>query len=165
MEASGPTPDPVKKSNKIVFYVLGAVLAIVIVVAAVLLLTKQSESEKALAAVCTSRADIEKRVNSLASTSITNFTVNGFKENINGIQTDLNTIKDNQSKLEPNRKAQIEAANTAFTNSLKSTASDLGTSLSVSNAKAKITAAGQQLVASYKSTLQPVDCNGVDTSS
>lgn len=165
VEASATTPDPVKTSNRRVLYFFLAVIAVAIVVVAVLLLTKKSDSEKALEAVCTSRADIQKRVNSLASTSITNFTVNGFKENISGIQTDVNTIKNNENKLNPNRKAEINAANTAFTNSLKSTASNLGANLSLTNAKDKISTAGEQLVQSYKTTLQPVDCDGVDTSS
>ena len=163
MEASPPAQDPVKKSNRTVLYIFGGLLLIVAIVAGVFLLTRQSEEEKALEAVCTSRADIAKRVDNIASTGITDFTVNGFKENISGIQNDLKTIKANDAKLNPNRKQEIQSATTEFTNSLTSIAKNLGTDLSLSNAQTKLEQAGTELVSSYKASLEPVDCSGVDT--
>lgn len=169
MEASTPQPDPVAKNDgsghKTLFLVLGSLLVVVIVGLVVFFATRQSEEEKALQAVCTSRADIEQRVQSLASTTVTNFTLNGFKENVQGISNDVSTIRANQSKLKPNRKQEIQNANQAFEAAVTSTLKDLGTSLSVSNAQAKLKTAGQQLINSYKDTLAPVDCSGVDTSS
>lgn len=165
MEASAPNSDPVKKSNRTVLYAVLGLIAIALVVVAVLLLTQKSEEEKALEAVCTSRADIAKRVDSIASTAITDFTVNGFKENITGIQNDLKTIRANQEKLNPDRKGQIESATTQFTNSLTEIANNLGTNLSISNVTQKVEQAGSDLVTSYKAALEPVDCSGVDTGS
>jgi uncharacterized protein HemX len=165
MEASTPQPDPVKKSNKTVFVVLGSLLVVIILGLVVYFATRQSEEEKALEAVCTSRADIQKRVESLASTTVTNFTLNGFKENVQGISNDVSTIRTNQPKLKENRKQEIQAANQAFETAVTTTLKSLGTSLSVENASEKLKSAGLQLVSSYKETLQPVDCSGVDTDS
>ena len=163
MEASTPQPDPVSKSHKTVFLVLGSLLVVIILGLVVFFVTRQSEEEKALQAVCTSRADIQKRVESLASTTVTNFTLNGFKENVQGISNDVSTIRTNQPKLKENRKQEIQAANQAFETAVTTTLKSLGTSLSVSNAQEKLKTAGLQLVSSYKETLQPVDCSGVDT--
>jgi uncharacterized protein HemX len=165
MEASTPQPDPVAKSNKTVFIVIGSLLVVIILGLVVFLATRQSEEDKALQAVCSSRADIQKRVESLASTTVTNFTLNGFKENVQGISNDVSTIRTNQSKLKPDRKQEIQAANQAFESAVTSTLKGLGTSLSISNAQDKLKTAGEQLVSSYKTTLEPVDCSGVDTSS
>lgn len=161
MEASTPAPDPVAKSNKTVLIVLGSILLVVVLGLIVYFVTRTSEEEKALQAVCTARADINKRVESLAATTVTNFTINGFKENINGLVTDVRTIKDNQSKLKPDRKQQIQQANEQFGSEVTNTLKSLGTSLSIENAQEKLKTAGEQLVSTYRTTLQPVDCSGV----
>lgn len=165
MEASTPNPDPVAKSNKTVAIVLGSILLVVVLGLIVFFVTRTSEEDKALQAVCSARADIQKRVDSLASTTVTNFTVNGFKDDVTAISNDLKTIKDNEAKLNPNRKQEIQQANQQFSDAVTSTLRGLGTSLSIENAQAKLKTAGQQLVSSYKETLQPVDCSGVDTTS
>ena len=165
MEASTPQPDPVAKSNRTVFIVIGSILVVVLLGLLVFFLTRESEEEKALQAVCTSRADIQKRVESLASTNVTNFTLNGFKENVQGISNDVSTIRSNQSKLNPDRKQEIQAANQQFETAVTTALKGLGTSLSLSNVQDKLKTAGQELVNSYKTTLEPVDCSGVDTSS
>jgi biopolymer transport protein ExbB/TolQ len=165
MEASTPAPDPVAKSNKTVMIVLGSILLVVVLGLIVFFVTRTSEEDKALQAVCTSRADVQKRVESLASTNVGNFTVNGVKSDVSAIINDLKTIKDNESKLNPDRKQEISAANEQFGNEVKSILGELGTSLSLNNAQQKLEAAGQQLVESYKQTLAPVDCSGVDIGS
>jgi biopolymer transport protein ExbB/TolQ len=165
MEASTPPADPVAKSNKTVLVVIGSILVVVILGLVVYFATRQSEEDKALEAVCSSRADIQSRVESLASTTVTNFTLNGFKENVQGISNDVSTIRTNSAKLNPDRKQDIAAANQAFETAVTSTLKSLGTSLSISNAQAKLKTAGEQLVNSYKETLQPVDCSGVNLKS
>lgn len=164
MEASAPAPDPVAKSNKTVFIVLGSLLVVIILGLVVFFVTRESEEEKALQAVCSSRADIQKRVESLASTNVTNFTLNGFKENVQGISNDVATIRENQDKLNPNRKQEIQAANQQFEEAVTTSLKSLGTSLSLSNVQDKLKTAGEDLVNSYKTTLEPVDCSGVDIS-
>jgi biopolymer transport protein ExbB/TolQ len=169
MEAATPQPDPVAKSsgsgNKTVSMVIGSLLVVVILGLIVFFATRQSDEDKALQAVCTSRADIQARVESLASTTVTNFTLEGFKQNVQGFSNDVSTIRSNQSKLKADRKQEVQAANQAFETSVTTTLKSLGTSLSISNAQEKLKTAGQQLVSSYKETLQPVDCSGVDIDS
>lgn len=162
MEASQPAPDPVAKSNKTVAIVLGSILVVVALGLIAYFATRQSPEEKALAAVCTARADIQQRVENLSSMTVSNFTLNGFKADVNGIANDLKTIKNNQAELKPDRRAQIQQANSQFGSAVTSTLKSLGTSLSLENAEAKLKTAGQQLVDTYKTTLQPVDCSGVD---
>lgn len=170
MEASTPTPspsstDPVAKSNKTVMIILGSILLVVVLGIVVYFVTRTSEQDKALQAVCTARQDIKTRIDRLASTNVANFTLNGFKADVNGIAEDLQTIKANQDKLEPNRKQQIQTANSQFGSAVTSTLKSLGTSLSLENAQSKLTQAGKQLVNSYQQSLEPIDCSGVDTGS
>lgn len=166
MEASTPTPgpSPTQKSNKIVGLVLGAVLAVVALGLVVFFVTRESPEEKALQAVCKARADIQTRVDDLAATTLTNFTLDGFKANVEGIRNDVATIRTNEKELGVDRRADIKAANQQFTTSLTTTLKSLGTSLSIDNAKEKLTQSGQELVSAYKQTLQPIDCTGVDIS-
>jgi flagellar basal body-associated protein FliL len=161
MEAASPTPDPVTKSNKTVLIVLGSILLVVVLGLAVFFATRSSAEEKALQAACTARADIADRVESLASTSITNFTVNGVKNDVTAIYSDLKTIQANESKLHKNRRQEFKQANQEFATAIKSTLSDLGTNLSIDNAADKLATAGKELISSYKETLEPVDCSGV----
>lgn len=164
MEASTPAQDPAKKSNKIVGIIVGSLLVVIALGLIVFFATRQSEEEKALQAVCKARADIQTRVQDLASTDITNFTLNGFKENVQGISNDVSTIRTNSAKLNPNRKQELQQANQEFEDAVTTSLKGIGTSLSVNNVQDKLKSAGQQLVESYKQTLQPVDCSGVDIS-
>lgn len=144
--------------------VLGSILVVVALGLIVFFATRQSEEEKALQAVCKSRADIQLRVDELASTTLTNFSVASFKENVEGISNDVSTIRTNSDKLNPNRKQELQQANQEFETTVVSTLKGLGTVNSVSDAQDKLESAGQQLVDSYKQTLAPVDCSGVDIS-
>ena len=69
-----------------------------------------------------------------------------------------------ESKLNPNRKQEIQAANQQFEDAVTTSLKGLGTSLSLSNVQDKLKTAGEDLVNSYKTTLEPVDCSGVDIS-
>jgi hypothetical protein len=75
------------------------------------------------------------------------------------IKKDLNEMSDAQSDLSDDRRSEVEAATKEFTGSVKTIASDLGSSLSVSDAKAQLVTALQQLEASYKKTFAPLDCS------
>lgn len=164
MEASEPKSDPVARSNRTVLLILGSVLVVVLLGVIVFLVTRTSEEEKALQAVCGARQDIAERVDRLAATNVANFTLDGFRADVSGIGNDLRTIKENEPKLGVDRKQQITQANQQFGSEISNVLSTLGRSLSLENAEAKLKTAGQQLVESYKQTLAPVDCSGVDTS-
>jgi hypothetical protein len=84
---------------------------------------------------------------------------------VQGISNDVSTIRTNQSKVKPDRKQEIQAANQQFETAVTNTLKSLGTSLSIGNAQDKLKTAGQELISSYKTTLEPVDCSGVDIDS
>jgi uncharacterized protein HemX len=160
MGAASSTPPA--KGSKTALLVLGSLLAVVILGAVVYFATRTSKEYEALQAVCSARADIKTRVNDLASTTVTTFTLEGFKENVGGITNDVSIIRAAQAELKPNRKAEIKAANQQFESAITTTLKGLGSGLSAENAEDKLKSAGQELVSTYKATLEPVDCNGVD---
>lgn len=164
MEASTPAPDPVGSSNKKVFIGLGVLILVIVAVVAIVLLTRESEEEKALTAVCDARQDIQENVQEIAGLSVTNFTLNGFRESVEDIRADVKTIQENRAKLNPDRKQEVEQANQAFQTAFTDTIQGLGTDISIDNAKSKLSQAGSDLVAAYQSAYGPVDCSGVDTS-
>ena len=56
--------------------------------------------------------------------------------------------------------SEVEAATNEFTSTVKNVASDLGTtSLSASDAKARVVTGLQQLEASYKKAFAPLGCS------
>ena len=119
----------------------------------------QSSEDKAKSQVCDARSDISKQVNELTSLTLATATVNGVKDNVKAIQDDLGKMKDAQGNLNADRKKQVQAANEAFTQQVKSLASSVGTSLSVSDAGTQLKTAASQLAASYKQTLGKIDCS------
>jgi Tfp pilus assembly protein PilP len=119
----------------------------------------QSSEDKAKSQVCDARSDISKQVNELTSLTLATATVNGVKDNVKAIQDDLGKMKDAQGNLNADRKKQVQAANEAFTQQVKSLASSVGTSLSLSDAGTQLKTAASQLAASYKQTLGKIDCS------
>jgi hypothetical protein len=70
----------------------------------------------------------------------------------------LRDISHAQGDLSDDRRHEVEAATNDFTRSVKAVFSDLGTSLSASDAKTKLTDAIRQLGTSYQQTLARLDC-------
>jgi hypothetical protein len=89
----------------------------------------ESDEEKAMNTVCDARDDMAKQVDAGA-----------------------------QGNLSDDRRSEVEAATKQFTDSVKTVVSDLGTSLSASDAKAQLANALQRLGTSYQQTFAPVDC-------
>jgi hypothetical protein len=135
-----------------------SVLAVVMLVFALGACGESSE-EKAQNKVCDARADIAKQVNELKGLTAATVTKDAVTQNLDAIKTDLNDISDAQSDLSSDRRSEAEAATKAFTTSVQEVASQLGSSLSATDAKAQIVTALNQLAASYQKTFAPLDCN------
>ena len=119
----------------------------------------ESDEDKALNTVCDARDDIATQVDELNSLTPATVTTDAVTQNLDAIQNDLNDIADAQSDLSDDRRSEVEAATNEFTSSVKAVASDLGTSLSASDAKAQVVTALEQLEASYKKAFEPLDCS------
>ena len=119
----------------------------------------ESDEEKAMSTVCDARDDMANQVDELKGLTPATVTADGVTQNLDAIQNDLNDIADAQSDLSDDRRSEVETATKEFTSSVQTVASDLGSSLSASDAKAEITTALQQLEASYKKTFAPLDCS------
>jgi valyl-tRNA synthetase len=117
-----------------------------------------SDEEKAQNQVCDARADLQKRVNNLASLTISTATVEGVQNDVKGIQDDLDKIADAQSDLSDERRQEVQSANKKFSSQIDSIVHDLGSNLSLSGAESKLRKAAKQLAASYKQTFAKVDC-------
>jgi hypothetical protein len=118
----------------------------------------QSKEDKAKSQVCDARSDISKQVSELSSLSLATASVDGVKQNVQAIQKDLGKIKDAQSDLTPERKQQVQSANEAFTQQVKSIASSVS-GISLSEAGTQLKSAASQLATSYKETLGKIDCS------
>jgi hypothetical protein len=119
----------------------------------------ESDEEKAQNKVCDAKADIGKQVDELNSLTPATVTTDAVTQNLDAIKTDLNDIADAQSDLSDDRRSEVEAATNEFTSTVKNVASDLGTSLSASDAKARVVTGLQQLEASYQKAFAPVTCD------
>jgi hypothetical protein len=119
----------------------------------------KSSEEKAQTTVCDARDDIGKQVADLKALTPATVTTDAVTKSLGAIRTDLQDISGAQSDLSSDRRSEFEAANKAFTSSIQGIASDLGRSLSASDAKAAIVTALQQLEAAYQKTFAPLNCN------
>jgi hypothetical protein len=108
MGAASSTPPA--KGSKTALLVLGSLLAVVILGAVVYFATRTSKEDEALQAVCSARADIKTRVNDLASTTVTTFTLEGFKENVGGITNDVSIIRAAQAELKRSPRRSKDSA-------------------------------------------------------
>jgi hypothetical protein len=119
----------------------------------------ESDEEKAQNTVCDARDDIGKQIDELGSLTPATVTADAVTQNLDAIRNDLKDISDAQSDLSSDRRSEAEAANEAFTTSVREIAGQLGSSLSASDAKAGVVTALQQLEASYQKTFAPLDCD------
>ena len=119
----------------------------------------ESDEEKAQNKVCDARDDIAKQVDELKSLTPATVTSDAVTQNLDAIKADLTDISDAQSDLSSDRRSEAEAATKAFTSSVKGIASQLGSSLSASDAKAQVATALQQLEASYRKAFAPLNCD------
>jgi hypothetical protein len=119
----------------------------------------ESSEEKAQNKVCDAKADVGKQVDELQSLTAATVTSDGVTQNLDAIKTDLKDISDAQGDLSSDRRSEAEAANKAFTSSVQGIASQLGSSLSASDAKAGVVTALDELAASYQKAFAPVKCD------
>jgi hypothetical protein len=119
----------------------------------------ESDEEKAQKTVCDARDDIGKQVDDLKSLTPATVTADAVVENLDKIDKDLNAMDDARSDLSSDRRSEVEAANKEFESSVEGIASDLGSSLSASDAKAGIVTALQQLAGSYQKSFAPLNCD------
>jgi valyl-tRNA synthetase len=118
----------------------------------------ESKEDKAHKAVCSARADIGKQVNQLESLTISTATADDVQQSVKAINSDLSKIKDAQGDLSDDRRQQVQDATKSFTSQLQSIAGSVGRSTSLSEAKAQLTGALQQLGDAYKQSFAKVDC-------
>ena len=119
----------------------------------------ESDEEKAQKTVCDARDDIGKQVDDLKSLTPATVTADAVVQNLDAIDKDLNAMNDARSDLSSDRRSEVEAANKEFESSVEGIASDLGSSLSASDAKAGIVTALQQLAASYQKAFAKLNCD------
>jgi hypothetical protein len=119
----------------------------------------ESDEEKAQNSVCDAKADIGEQVDELKAVTPATITGDDVTQNLDAIKTDLKNIEAAQGELTSDRRSEVEAATNAFTSSVQGIASELGGSLSASDAKAGVVTALDQLAASYQKAFAPVDCD------
>ena len=118
----------------------------------------ESDEDKAKSQVCDARADIGKQVDDLAGLTISTASADQIQENLKAIDADLQDMADAQGDLSSDRKQQVETATQAFGAQVKTTAQQVVSGLAAGDAKAQVQSALDDLAASYKQALSPIDC-------
>jgi hypothetical protein len=119
----------------------------------------ESKEDKAKKTVCDARSDISKQFQQLKSLTISTATTDEVQSSLKAINSDLSKIKDAQGDLSDERRKQVEDANKAFTSQLQDIGGSLGESTSLSDAKAQLTSALQQLATAYQQSFARIDCS------
>jgi Tfp pilus assembly protein PilP len=136
-----------------------AALLLALVAAFALGACGESKEDKAKKTVCDARSDISKQVQQLKSLTISTATTDEVQSSLKAINSDLSKIKDAQGDLSDERRKQVEDANKAFTSQLQDIGGSLGESTSLSDAKAQLTSALQQLATAYQQSFARIDCS------
>ena len=126
--------------------------------AATLAACGESAQDKAKSQVCDARSDISKQITSLEGMTISTATVDQISKSLKAIGGDLRQIADAQDNLSSSRRAEVKTANQEFATQVRSTVTDIGRSLSLSDANAQLKTAVQQLTSSYQQTYARIDC-------
>ncbi len=119
----------------------------------------QSKQDKAQSTVCSARADIQKQVDALKSTTLTSASIDGVKANLTAIKKDVQQIADAQGDLSPDRKQQVQTANDAFKAQVSGVAQSVVTGALSGGGVDQIKSAVQGLASSYQSALAPIKCD------
>ena len=120
----------------------------------------ESEEETALNEVCDARADIERRVDDLASLTVTTVSIEQVTNNLEAIRNDLEKIASEQENLAPERQTEVEQAGQEFRSELQNTAQDVVSgSASGEEAGARAKAALEDLAKSFREAYGPLDCD------
>ena len=117
-----------------------------------------SPQEQAATEVCAARADIQAQAETLTTLSAGTATKTDITSALDSITTDLQTIKDAQSDLTPERKQQVQDATTAFETQLKDIVRQTVAGLATTDAKAQAETAAASLKSAVTESLQPIDC-------
>ena len=118
----------------------------------------ESDEDKATSQVCDARADIQQQVDELSELTITTASVDQVQQNLKAIRDNLKDIADAQGDLAPDRKQQVETATKEFGTQVTTTAQQMVSGLAAGDAKAQVQSALDDLAASYKEALSPIDC-------
>jgi Skp family chaperone for outer membrane proteins len=135
-----------------------ALVTSLLIALAVLAGCGQSAADKAKANVCSARDDIGKQVQTLQGITLSSATTSKISDSLKAIQADLDKISQNAGKLSDQFKSDVKTANEQFTSSVKDTASNLGKTVSVADAKTQLQNAFNQLASSYKSSFGQLKC-------
>ncbi|HEY7075228.1 MAG TPA: hypothetical protein VH418_07655 [Solirubrobacteraceae bacterium] len=135
-----------------------ALFGVLLISLAVLAGCGQSAADKAKSKVCDARDDIGKQVQTLQGLTLSSATTSKITDSLKAIQADLKTIADNSSDLSDQFKQDVKTANEQFANTVKDTASNLGKTTSLSDAKTQLQNAFKQLASSYQSSFGKLKC-------
>ena len=138
-----------------------AIGALLLLLAAAALGACGGESKETTAKnqVCDARADLSKQVSTLKGLTPSVANVGQVKTSLNAIRDDLGKITSAQGDLKGTRKSQVSAANQEFKSKVQDVAANLGAGVSAGEAKTHLSAAFDDLAATYKRTFAKVDCS------
>ena len=138
---------------------LACLLVLLAVPAVLLAACGESDEEKAQARVCDARDDIREEVRQLQDLTLTTATTSKVKDSLTTIRDDLASIANAMDDLSEDRREEVDAANEEFKASVRETADNFGTKLSIEAAAAQLEQALRQLATTYQSSFGQLDCS------
>jgi archaellum component FlaC len=114
--------------------------------------------EEATEKVCDAAADMEQRVDGLASLAIVTASPDQIEEDLNAIGDDLETIKDSAGDLREDERNEVDEAAQSLESTVDEFLSEIGQSESLADAAQGIESAGARLGTSIQALIAPIDC-------
>jgi hypothetical protein len=137
---------------------IGIALLLVAALALTLGACGTSKEQQAKSTVCSARTDIDTQINRLRGLTLATVSVDKVRTSVQAIESDLTRIKGATADLADTLRPQVQSANQAFANELKTIVAGVTSTGSLTSVKTQLTAALQQLGAAYRSTLAQIRC-------
>ena len=119
----------------------------------------ESDAEKAKKEACSAKEDIAEQVRAIEGYTLLTVTKDELEQNIDSMETDVQTIRDALPDLESSLKTQFTEATETFDESVSELAATVGESISIEDATKQFNADRQQLEASYDQAFASVSCD------
>ena len=116
------------------------------------------QEETAQQRVCDARAAIRTSIDGIRELPLTRESIPAVQESLQSIRADLRRIREAQPELAPERREEAQEATRAFRAEVESVARNAVASGVTGDVRAAVRTAADQLAASYREALEPIDC-------
>jgi hypothetical protein len=118
----------------------------------------ESDAERAQNQVCDARDEIQKQIQGLAATDVETATVDGIRQRLSAINTQVGKISEARNDLGDQRKQEVQSAISAFGSQVEAAVNNIGKGGSLAEGLTELQNSLIELRDGFQRSLAPIDC-------